>query len=416
MSSVLARPVRRSLTVAATALLTAIPVVAQAPASSAAPPGQAARAAERLDRALDEVVEAGAVGTVAEVTTRGHVWRGASGKARLDPGRPARPWAKFRAASVTKSTISVLALQMVARGRWTLRTTIGDVLPRLWPKRSEVTLRQLLSHTSGMPDMLIPLVADAVTTEAFVAAISKRRTDRELIRTAKAQPWLFEPGTDMAYSNAGYVVVGKMLRKATGRSVADLLRTRVLAPAGMTDTRFARSPDVSPPWLREYADYQGELLDIGSAHPTMFSSAGALLTTTRDLNRFHRALSSGRLLPNRLVRKMRSVVAVEEVLGLEYGLGSYRVPDPCRPGRFLHGHDGGAWGTYTFSFSSPNGQRRVTVAATGRSYDGGTEPLAAVGRFLQLALASACPDVTPPARSPLPAPAERSVSSAAPRR
>lgn len=401
-----------TLSLAATALLT--PPAAGVRSSAEAPAGGHAVGSPKslgaqnldgpvLDAALERVIEEGqAVGAVAEVRSGAEVWRGAAGRSRLDPDRRARPGSQFRAASVTKIPVAVLALQLVAEGTWSLDTTIGDVLPELWPERSAVTLRQLLSHTSGMPDGLVSILAGATTTEALVEAVSVRRTDAELVRAAQSLPWLFEPGAGFTYSNAGHVVVGMMLRAETGETLPELVRTRVLRPARMRHSRLATSPLIVAPWLREYTVMEGALVDLASFHPTLFGAAGALLTTTQDLNRFHRALSTGKLLPKRWVREMRTPVHSDPTTGLEYGLGSYRLPDPCRPGGFVHGHDGTSLGTLTLSFSSPDGRRRVTAAATGRSVDDPTRPGVALAEMAGAALRQTCDDTTATSRRAAP--------------
>jgi D-alanyl-D-alanine carboxypeptidase len=394
--------IRRSLAAALTAVLplTAGPAFAAQPTAqptaepTAARPQQAAAATldgPQLQRQLERALtEGGGVGAVAEVATPDGTWRSSAGVAQKKPRIPASPSARFRAASVTKSVVSVLALQLVAEGRWTLNTTIGDVLPRLWPERSGITLRQLLSHSSGMPDMVAPLLAEATTNAEFLRAIRVERTDRELVEAAKKAEWLFEPGTDMKYSNTNYVVVGMMLRQATGQNVAHLAEHRVFEPARMHQSKLARSKYIQPARLHEYGRLGGRLHDLGGFSPTIFSSSGSLVSTTRDLNRFHRALSTGVLLPKPLVREMRSVVAVDQDTGAEYGLGSYRMPDPCRPGGFLHGHDGGTYGTVTLTFSSPDGRRRVTVASTGRTLSLQSPPLMQLMAFVFVAAEQSC--------------------------
>jgi D-alanyl-D-alanine carboxypeptidase len=300
------------------------------------------------------------------------------------------PGAHFRAASVTKQLTAVLALQLVERGTWSLETTIGDVLPGLWPEHSDVTLRQLMSHTSGMPDYLPVLLKRATSTRKLVRTISQRRTDRELVRAARKRAWLFEPGTDIRYSNTNFVVVGMMLKKQTGRPMGTLVRRRVLEPSGMTRSRFATDRRLPRPSLHEYAVIGRKRVDLRRFHPSIFSSAGALVTTARDLNRFHAALSRGALVPPGLVRVMRSVIGHDPEAGLAYGLGSYRYGDPCRAGGVVHGHDGATWGTLTLTFTSPDGRRRVTVAMTGRELVPRPRTDQAFYGFLDQALAATC--------------------------
>ena len=340
-----------------------------------------------LEAGLRDLQRAGGVGIVARVTSDGTSWVGSLGSAA--PGVPAAPEARFRAASITKSLTSVLALQMVDRGRWTMRTTIGDVLPGLWPRRRDVTLRQLLSHTSGVPEHLATYLRAATSRKAFLEVVSQPRSDRALVAAAKKQRWRFRPGTGFGYSNTGYVVVGMMLEKATGTPLATLMRERVFAKAGMTRSALEHTSKIREPELHETGVLLEKPIDLTSTEPSIFSAAGALATTTEDLDRFQLALSSGRLLPRRLVRLMRSEV-VPDPNGLSYGLGSYRLPDPCRPGRSVHGHDGATFGTLSMSFATPRGGTRVTVSMTGRNLDGRTRDVRALSLYVVNAFAARC--------------------------
>ncbi|MFY0407615.1 serine hydrolase domain-containing protein [Solicola sp. PLA-1-18] len=342
----------------------------------------------QLDRLIEKVHDAGAVGVTAELRTPDGTWRGAAGDGELEPRVKASRSARFRAASVSKMLVTTLAMQQVERGRWTLDTTLGDALPGVWPELDDVTLRQLLGHTSGLPDYLTSLVATADTTPKFRAIISQRRTDAELIGVARTLPTT--PRDAFAYSNTNFVLVGMMLEKATGRSLKTLVERRVLAPSRMTQSSWPTTARMPRPRLKEYAYLYEKVEDLSTFEPSMFSGAGALLTTARDLNRFQRALSRGDLVDRSLVRQMRSVASDGGGTGLEWGLGSYRLPDPCDPGAFVYGHDGGSWSTLTVSYASPKGDRRVAVSMTGRDYDGKTAANQAMLKLAFTALAQTC--------------------------
>ncbi len=390
----------RRLTVAIGAVLmlvlAGLPATATAPAQ---PPDRPVRPAERtgidpvaLQAGLQELADAGGVGIVARVTAGQQGWAGSLGSAA--PGTPATPDARFRAASVTKMLTSVLALQLVDRGQWTLDTTIGDVLPGLWPTRSRVTLRQLLSHTSGMPDHLSALIAGAKTPRQFQRVISQRRTDHELVRAAKRQPWEFPPGTSFGYSNTNFVTVGLMLERAVGTPVSRLMERRIFRPAGMTQSALTRSPRIRPPELVETGVLGKKLRDLSGTEPSLFSYAGALVTTTADLDKFQAALSSGLLVSRARLHAMRANVAVQPN-GLSYGLGSYRLPDPCDKGRYVFGHDGATFGTLTMTFARPKGHMRVTVSMSGRDLDDvKAKQELAMGTYVLDAFAQTCRDVT----------------------
>ncbi|NYE35087.1 D-alanyl-D-alanine carboxypeptidase [Nocardioides cavernae] len=396
-----ASPRRRAIPAAAAAVaLLAAPLAAApsagattSPAATAAAP-KAPRTSEMPERKLERLVqrlrtEGRAVAVTAEVRRGGRTWSFDVGQARRDPGRRVEPGSTFRAASVTKQLVAVLGLQQVERGRWTLDTTIGDVDPALWPGRESVTLRQLLSHTSGMPDYLLAVLGSAVTGQDLVDAVSTRWTDRRIIAAAQGLPGS-EPG-GFAYSNTNYVVVGQMLERATGTKVRALVRDRVLRPAGMTDSAFAVRKDAPRPDLHEYARYPGSgTLDLGAFEPSLFSSAGALVSTARDLNRFRKALETGKLIPKRLVRTMQEPLS--DGGGLPYGLGSYRLPSPCASGPgWVQGHDGASFGTLTFSVGLGT-NRQVTIAMTGRGYTERTALAQArlVQQFAYTALSATC--------------------------
>lgn len=379
---------RRITTAVAAAALLAAPLAAgpSAGAAAPAPPGAAPKApatssdmpVRKLERLVQRLRSDGkAVAVTAEVRRGGRTWTFDAGQSRRSPGRPVEPGGSFRAASVTKQLVAVLALQQVEEGLWTLDTTIGDVDPALWPGHESVTLRQLLSHTSGMPDYLPAVVGSAVTGQDFVDAVSRRWTDRRIIAAGQGLPW-GEPGA-FSYSNTGYVVVGQMLERATGTPVRELVERRILRPVGMSDSAFATRKAQPRPALREYARFPGRTLDLGSFEPSIFSSAGALVSTAHDLNLFRRSLEAGRLLPKRLVRTMQEPVS--DGGGLPYGLGSYRLPSPCASGPgWVNGHDGGSFGTLTFSVGL-GAKRQVTIAMTGRGYTEDT--MLAQGRLIQ---------------------------------
>ncbi len=354
-------------------------------------------AAPRLDTAglqtaLDDLTAGYGVGAVAQVVGQGERWSSASGVRRLSGRQPAaRPTDRVRVASVTKSMVATLALQEVERGRWKLTTRVDDVLPGLLPGHGDVTLEQLLSHRSGLPDYLVALLSGATSEAAFLDVLSTPYTDRQLVRAALTLPWSFPSGSDFGYSNTNFVVVGLMLARQNHRSVRTLLERRVFTPARMHDSAFPRSPRIRGAHLTEYM-ILGQPYSLAGFEPSIFSSAGAVVSTARDVNRFYAALLSGRLLRPALVRTMLTARTDEP---LAYGLGVFAVPDPCPATdgqeRLLYGHDGASFGTLTLALSSPDGRRQVTVAVTGRNWDPEATPLP-IGQFAYAALTATCPD------------------------
>lgn len=347
----------------------------------------ATASADTLQRLLDDLAD-DTVGVTAEVVGPNGTWRGSAGDAQLRPTSPARSDARFRAASITKQLLTVATLRLVEQGRLSLDTTIGERLPGVLPDYADVTLEQLLSHTSGIPDFLDALIVSPYWRD-LVTESSERRTDRELVRAAATLPPLGED--DRAYSNTNFVLAGMMVREATGLRLGKALNRLVFRPAGMWQTVFDTSSGLAAPRLKEYGIVGGQARTIASFNPTIFSGAGAVVSTARDLDRFQKALSDGRLVPPATVRLMRTPVSTID--GLGYGLGTMVLPDPCDPeGSVVTGHNGGSFGTISWSLSSADGSRRVAIAYSGRNYGG--KPVQGDVDFFLTALAQGCE--TPP--------------------
>lgn len=336
-----------------------------------------------LDDAVAAVVADGALGATARVEAPGLRWAGAAGLRELGGHRGATTYDEFRVASNTKTMVATLAMQEVERGTWTLDTTVEDVLPGVLPAEigSVVTIEQLMSHRSGAPSlhiqqMIVERMADPESWEDLADAFEQRYTIDDHLTTIDATAWEFEPGTDGNYSNAGYVLLGLMLEEQTGRSLDTLLKWRVFLPAGMWRADYPTEPDVRGPFMVGAA-YFGE--DAGwesldEWDPTMFAGAGAATATTRDLNRLNEALFSGRLVSPETAEDMLTPRGALFGGEIEYGLGVYRVPDPCNEGEYLYGHDGAALGTLSINWSSPDGERQITAGVNTRDYSG-EEPL-----------------------------------------
>lgn len=325
-----------------------------------------------LEAGMASMVADGAVGVTARVQAPHLTWGGAAGV--RDQGRraPAGAQDRFRAASNTKTMVATLVLQEVQAGSWQLDTRVEDVIPGLFPDHPEVTIRQLLNHTSGAPngtmELMMRHISDPGSIEQQLAALSRDYTDQEHIDAVNDVPWT-EPG-EFVYSNAGYVALGMLLEEQTGRDVADLLRQRVFTPAGMRHSTYPDDPGVRGPFLREDAwigpGWEDGWLDLDGFDPDVFAHAGAVVSTSPDLTAFNEALLTGELVDTGLLQEMLTPVGGGQLL---YGLGIYAIPDPCSDPaapELLWGHDGASFGTLSIVLGSTDGTRQVAVGASGR--------------------------------------------------
>ncbi|MBG6098781.1 serine hydrolase domain-containing protein [Nocardioides luteus] len=348
-------------------------------------------AAAELDRAVDAVIADGALGVTARVEAPGLTWTGAGGVREAGTERDVRASDRFHVASNTKTMIATLVMQEVERGTWSLDTPAEDVLPGIFP--AGVTIEHLLSHRSGAPrgpeELLLTRVEDPDSLEQLIDAVSQHYTEAEHLAAMRSVPWLFEPGTDFSYSNYGYVALGVMLEKEIGHDLDDLLHRRIFWPAGMLRTDYPKTSHNRGPFLEGAAkiDQTGwrALTDLD---PSVFHASGAATSTTRDLASLNEALLTGELVSPASVDAMlppRSGSADPD-----YGLGIYRVADPCAEGEYLYGHDGAHFGTQSINWSSRDGERQVTLAWTGRDYTGATEPPYDLGLLLEPMLLATC--------------------------
>ncbi|MFD3324391.1 serine hydrolase domain-containing protein [Streptomyces sp. NPDC058701] len=358
---------RLRTTGAAAAVALALSAGAIPAASAAAPAGGIDRTA--LDQRLDAVHDAGMYGAYASVRDGRARWNGATGTADVETGRPTRPGLRHRVGSVTKSFTAVAVLQQDAEGRLRLDRPVGDYLPALVPgeRGRKITVRMLLNHTSGIADYLpgvFPSLNEGSTKDldAF-----RHRTLRpaELIAHGVDQPQLFEPGADWSYSNTNYILLGELLRKVTGQDPETVITKDVIRRAGLQHTYFpGTDPRIRGPHAKMYESFYGLIdppRDYSEYNMTMAGTAGALISTTHDLNTFYRALLQGGLLPSAQLREMRTTVPVKDGDGtvvLRYGLGIYSADTRCGP---VWGHDGGVWGAGTSALSSPDGKRQYAV-------------------------------------------------------
>ncbi|MFC8225847.1 serine hydrolase domain-containing protein [Streptomyces sp. NPDC057287] len=234
-------------------------------------------------------------------------WRGSSGVHDLVSNRPADPSARFRAGSVTKVFTAAAVLQLAGERKLDLGRTARHYLPDLIPAAyGQVTVRQLLNHTSGIPAAEMP----GDTLEEWYAHRFDLHTPRGMVASATAQDPEFAPGDSQHYLNINYTVLGLLIERVTGDSYAHQVGQRVLRPLGLRSTSFpGADPDIRGPHNHGYQvfgtpDGGTELRDVTVWGTTDGWAAGDIVSTTADLERFTRALFSGRVVRGPLLEEM----------------------------------------------------------------------------------------------------------------
>ena len=315
-----------------------------------------------LQRRLDEVVAAGAVGALAEIRDENGVWRATSGVAELDTEEAVPVRGAFRVGSITKTFVATLVLQLVGERRLQLDDTVEKWLPGVVPGGQRISVRHLLNHTSGVFDYLHTLPFPP--SQEFLDNRWRTWTAAEMVQRAVANPPTFEPpGLSFKYSNTNYLLLGQIVEEVTGHSYGKEIERRIIGPLQLRGTSVpGTSPRIPGPHAHGYVPTEQvgkmRLLDYTEMNPSVFGASGEMISTTRDLNRFFAALLGGNLLRDRLLDEMKTV----GVDGGTYGLG-LRVRDTSCGVR-VYGNDGDALAYQSWSFSTVDQHRQVTIALT----------------------------------------------------
>jgi D-alanyl-D-alanine carboxypeptidase len=345
-----------------------------------------------LDAALHDVVAAGVPGILVHVKDPHHpARRHAAGVDDLATGTGLRPTARYRIGSVTKTFVATVVLQLVDEGRLSLDAPVAKRLPHLLANGNRITVRQLLNHTSGLPDF----VQDS---EHFAGIVQNRIwAPRELVALAERHPQLFAPGSAWSYSNTNYVVAGLLIKAVTGHSLARELNRRIFSPLRLGHTSFpVANGRLGGHHAHGYVSTEaipttdGGRHDVTGYNPSHAWAAGAIVSNAADLSRFYRALMNGRLLGRPLLREMTTTVAEDptDPNSFHYGLGLRRVNDTCGAN---WGHDGTTFGYRGMAYWNARTGRTVVIASTMFPAPAAAEPPLATATDLAL-----CGNITTP--------------------
>ena len=315
-----------------------------------------------LDRALKDLVamEGGPPGVIAVVQRGKQRKVHTFGVRNIKSGLPIRVDDRMRIASVAKAFSGAVALSLVSEGKLSLQDTIGERLRELLPEAWwEVTLRQLLNHTSGIPDLL----SDPAVQKALQASPTKAPPPEELLSLMEEVDLLFDPGSEYHYSNSDNIVVALMVEAATGTSYEDLLRELVYKPLGLRKTSLPRGTNLRKPFIHGYSQDPPEDVSEDLAAGWAWASGG-IVSTPADLNTFIRAYVGGKLFDERTQAKQRRVIegGSSEPPGPgmnSAGLAIFRYQTRCGT---VWGHTGNFLGYTQFAAASADGRRSVTVS------------------------------------------------------
>jgi D-alanyl-D-alanine carboxypeptidase len=252
-----------------------------------------------LEQAITGLPDEIMTGALVRVTGTAGRWSGTSGVGDITNGQPVPKRGRFRIGSVSKVFTAAIVLQLAGEGRLDLDAPVQHHMPGLLPAGyPAITVRQLLDHTSGLPEPTLPS-GDA---RWFVEHRFDRWTPEEVVALAVAQPMAFPPGTEQRYGGTGYFIAGMLVERITGCTFASELKRRIARPLGLGHTFVPASDDVRMTGAHAHGyvaitgdDGTTSLVDVSEQSPWPWADGG-MISTAADLDRFLHALLGGRVL------------------------------------------------------------------------------------------------------------------------
>ena len=335
-------------------------VAAATVAASASPVSAAGH--DRLRPVVERLTgPGGSPGALARVDGRHGRRVATSGAADIRTDAPVNPRSRFRIGSATKTFTATVVLQLVGEGRIDLDAPVQRYLPgvvRGGDKDRQITVRQLLQHTSGLPDVL-----DYLSPLSILDDPLRHWDARELVDIALPNPREFDPGKGWGYSNTNYLLAGMLIESVTGHSYGREIRRRIIGPLTLHGTFVpGDAPGIPGPHPHGYVRPESDLMDITRFNPTVAGAAGGMISSASDLDRFLAALLHGRLLKPAQLREMLTTRPTGRTSGSRYGLGLEWLPADHRPGcpRGFWGHDGDILG-FSVRMGATRDGRQATV-------------------------------------------------------
>ncbi|MEH7278737.1 serine hydrolase domain-containing protein [Bacillus toyonensis] len=314
-----------------------------------------------VKEAMRDTLKLGYPGILAKTSEGGKTWSYAAGVADLSTKKPMKTDFRFRIGSVTKTFTATVILQLAGENRLNLDDSIEKWLPGVIQGNgydgNQITIRQILNHTSGIVEYARSKEID------FFTNTKKSFTAKELVKIGLSMPPEFAPGKGWSYSNTGYVLLGILIEKVTGNSYAEEIENRIIEPLELSNTFLPGNSSVIPgtKHARGYLQPDGasELKDVTYYNPSIGSSAGDMISTADDLNKFFSSLLGGKLLKEQQLKQMLTTVptGIAETGG--YGLGIYETKLPN--GVSIWGHSGGIPGFSTFAGGTLGGKHTLAV-------------------------------------------------------
>jgi D-alanyl-D-alanine carboxypeptidase len=270
----------------------------------------------------------------------------------------------YQLGSITKPFTAMATLMLVEEGRLTLDARVNDLLPGMPAAWSGVTVRHLLSHTSGIKSYTEVFGAQKMSPERTL-------TSNDILALVRDVPLAFAPGERYAYCNTGYYLLGMIIEKVSGKAYGRFLGERIFEPLEMRSTSLDDYADVRPTRAKGYGATEGPTSPAPHTHPSQPFAAGAVVSTVVDLAKWNAALDARQLLTPASYALMWTAMRLNDGTASTYALGWQVEPYRTRP-RVAHGGNITGFGSYFQRYPDD----KITVIALVNQSGGGAATLA----------------------------------------
>lgn len=316
-------------------------------------PGLAPRA--QLESDSQQLIQAGASAVLLELRVGAESWSSAMG-VRETGGEPARAMNPIPVGDIIQSLVAVSVLKLVDEGRLSLDEEARSYLPelgRLFHQQEPITVRDLLRHTSDIPDDYPALL----NSPELKQNLAMRLGAEERLALAAALPWQLLPSRGYSYSNSNYIALGLIVEHLRGQPLFEVLGADVGQPLNLSGTWLMDGAPAPEGMVHGYTLIDGESVDTAYAALHIGAADTGLVSTVGDLNTFFGALLDGRLIDRDQVAAMQGPVHAK------FGLGLSKWKDACTNGFYL-GYVGDLPGFGSVAMASADGSRRIALAAS----------------------------------------------------
>jgi D-alanyl-D-alanine carboxypeptidase len=333
----------------------------------------------------DAAVAAGIPGVSVAIVRGAQVTTFARGLADQATGEQLSPAYRLRMASMAKSLVASVVLQLADEGRLKLSDPLDHWLPGRFPAHAQVPLELLLRQESGLFDFAAD---ERYSIPLFAGELDHAWKPDELLAMAAEHPPNFPAGERFQYSNTNFLVLAVIVEQITGRSLQTVMKERIFDPLGMSSSHMATSSELPAPFAHGYMLGLGAPLDATAFSGSAVFGCGNIVSVPLDMAKFYGALVAGKVVDRQLLPLMFS--KDPSVARTDYTMGLFRWE---RGGDFIGcdtfvGHDGGIPGFDSVAYSSLDGKRQLAIAVNSFTVDekaGDERAQLAFGRLIDAA-------------------------------